>query len=260
MKLLSAILLSFCLFFQTTTVHTETKSSLTELDQLADEALQMTKFTRHEEAKRLLEQFAHLFSEHGVHDKTFSMDELRVLTVTHHEALKAVTSIDLDQEERIRHVTTFRLAMDAVVSTHQPLWAEMESPILEAFSQVKNAALEGDRHRYEQKLNTFLSTYTIIQPSLKIDLPIERLQKLDAKITYIDQYRKEISHKEWSSQLDELEDDLKKLFSNVDEDEADPSIWWVITMTGSMIVLTLSYVSWRKYKGQKQKKQRKRDK
>lgn len=259
MNLISAILLSFTLIFNFTPIYAETDSSLVELDQLADEALQMTKFHRYEEAKRLLEQFSELFSKHGVHDKTFSMDELRVLTVTHHEAMKAVTSIDLDGDERIRHVTTFRLAMDAVVSTYQPLWAEMESPILEAFKQVKNAALEGDHQTYEKNLNAFLSTYTMIQPSLKIDVPVERLQKLDAKITYIDQYRKDIDHKEWSMQLDELEDDLKKLFTNVDKDEADPSIWWVIMMTGSIIVLTLSYVSWRKYKGEKQQKKQRKD-
>jgi len=47
--------------------------------------------------------------------------------------------------------------------------------------------------------------------------------------------------------------DLKNLFENMDEDEADPSLWWVIISTGSIIILTLSYVGWRKYKGDREK-------
>ena len=40
--------------------------------------------------------------------------------------------------------------------------------------------------------------------------------------------------------------------SPMDEDEADPSLWWVIISTGSIIILTLSYVGWRKYQGEKE--------
>jgi sporulation protein YpjB len=44
----------------------------------------------------------------------------------------------------------------------------------------------------------------------------------------------------------------------MDQDQADPSLWWVIISTGSIIIMTLSYVGWRKYKGDKdiQKDQR----
>jgi sporulation protein YpjB len=59
-------------------------------------------------------------------------------------------------------------------------------------------------------------------------------------------------------ELEGLETDLKKLFSDMDEDQTDPSLWWVIISTGSIIIMTLSYVGWRKYKGDKdiQKDQR----
>lgn len=40
----------------------------------------------------------------------------------------------------------------------------------------------------------------------------------------------------------------------MDEDEADPSLWWVIISTGSIIIATLSYVGWRKYNGDKEMK------
>ena len=68
----------------------------------------------------------------------------------------------------------------------------------------------------------------------------------------------QFSEEGWMEELDTLEVDLKKLFSEINEDEMDPSIWWVIAMTGSIIITTLSYVSWRKYGGQKTQKNEKR--
>ena len=44
-----------------------------------------------------------------------------------------------------------------------------------------------------------------------------------------------------------------KITAGRKKDEADPSLIWVIISTGGMIVLTLSYVGWRKYRGEKEK-------
>lgn len=257
MKLLSGILLSLTLFLNGGLSDSKPDPVVNELDQLADEALQLTKFSRFEEAKSLLERYAVLFSEHGVKEQTFTMDDIRVLTAAHHEALRALTSVDREKEERIRLVTAFRLANDAVQSNHQPMWLEMESSIIKGFRDVKNAALDGDQESYNRHLNAFLSTYKVIQPSLKIDLPAEKLQKIESRIEFFDKYRANFTEQDWTSQLEDFEADLKSLFAGVDEDEADPSLWWVISMTGSVIILTLSYVSWRKYRGEKKEMKRK---
>jgi len=75
---------------------------------------------------------------------------------------------------------------------------------------------------------------------------------LDARINFIDVYRSQIvSNPKSLKELDGLETDLKKLFTDMDEDQVDPSLWWVIISTGSIIIMTLSYVGWRKYKGDK---------
>ena len=89
-------------------------------------------------------------------------------------------------------VTKFRLVMDALNSQHQPLWVEMEDPIMEAFNGVKVAAENGNVDEYQTTLNVFLSKYNIIQPSIKLDIPVERAQSLDARITYLDHYRQDV--------------------------------------------------------------------
>ncbi|MCR8846927.1 sporulation protein YpjB [Rossellomorea sp. SC111] len=238
----------------------ESPSPINELDEISDQALQMTKAGRYEEAKHLLVYFSEEFASLSA-QQSFSMDELRILTISHNLALESINQSSLALEERVNAVTKFRLVMDALNSQHQPLWVEMEDPIMEAFNGVKVAAENGNVNEYQTTLNVFLSKYNIIQPSIKLDIPVERAQSLDARITYLDHYRQDVLEGEQTmSELTALETDLQNLFENMTEDEADPSLWWVIISTGSIIVSTLSYVGWRKYKGQGEVKKSERQK
>ncbi|MGA9225952.1 MAG: sporulation protein YpjB, partial [Mesobacillus sp.] len=98
------------------------------------------------------------------------------------------------------------------------------------------------------------SLYNVIYPSMKIDINPETIQKIDAKVSFIDQYRPQIlSEASSQEELEALESDLQTIFDEMTEDEADPSLWWVMISTGSIIILTLSYVGWRKYKGDSKK-------
>jgi sporulation protein YpjB len=181
------------------------------------------------------------------------MDELRIVTVSHDEAMEAAVNSSMEYEERVTKMTKFRLVVDAISTSHQPLWIEMKESILTAFQQAKEAANSGDSAHFHTNFNTFLSLYNVIYPSMKIDVSVENIQKLDARINYIDEYRSEVVNNMKSQQeLEGLETDLKDLFENMDEDEADPSLWWVIISTGSIIILTLSYVGWRKFQAEKE--------
>ncbi|KQU59797.1 sporulation protein YpjB [Rossellomorea marisflavi] len=237
----------------------ESPAGTGELDELADQALQMTKAGKYEEAKKFLTHFSEVFPASGG-SRPLSMDELRILTMSHDYAVESINQVSADHAQKVNAVTKFRLVIDTLSSRYQPLWVEMEDPIMEAFSDVKTAAEEGDMEAYHSTLNAFLSKYNIIQPSVRLDLPVERSQALDAKITYLDHYRKSVLKSEGMTELTTLEGDLKDLFENVTEDEADPSLWWVIISTGSIIISTLSYVGWRKYKGQKEAKTTERQK
>jgi len=119
---------------------------------------------------------------------------------------------------------------------------------------VKTDAREGNNDQFHSNLNSFLSLYNVIYPSMKIDINPETIQKIDAKVSFIDQYRPQIlSEASSQEELDALESDLQTIFDEMTEDEADPSLWWVMISTGSIIILTLSYVGWRKYKGDSKK-------
>lgn len=258
-RILAGLIIQLLIF--PTTMNAETTDNWDKLDELSGQALMMVKQERYEEAKQLLQQFSNEFLMVNIQNRSFSMDELRIITVTHNSAVEAVTSTSLSVEERIRKVTQFRLVIDAISSEYQPLWTEMEDSIMTTFSAMKQTLLEdGDNKSYQHQLNLFLSKYEIIQPSIKVDIPADKIQKIDSHINFLDSYREEELKKSTRlQQMEQMEIDLKQLFDKMTEDDADPSLIWVMISTGSVIILTLSYVAWRKYKGDKQKKLPKRE-
>jgi sporulation protein YpjB len=233
-------------------VFANSQRPLDRLDNISDEALQMIKFQRYEDGKKLLDYFSEQYTDISSKEHSFTMDQQRIITVSHDEALEAAVSPNMDYEERVQRLTKFRLVVDAIATSHQPLWTEMENQIMTVFQEAREAASSGDSAHFHSNFNAFMSLYNIIYPSMKIDVSAENIQRIDARINFIDEYRSEVVNNVKSQQeLEGLEMDLKNLFENMDEDEADPSLWWVIISTGSIIILTLSYVGWRKYQGEK---------
>lgn len=260
MKFKAVVLFVVILFFIPKNILADHQiSSIEKLDQISDEALQMVRSSRYEDAKKLLEYFSDEFMIYTMEHQQFSSDEKRIVTLVHNEAVEAMGNVSLNHDERINQVTKFRLAIDAITSTNEPLWTEMEAPVMTIFGEMKEAVESGDREGFHARLNSFLTLYEVIYPSMKLDAPAQRVQKIDARINYLDEYRSQVlTDKAGQEELAALEEDLEKLFENLAEDEADPSLWWVIITTGSIIVLTLSYVGWRKFKGEKERKTEKK--
>ena len=114
--------------------------------------------------------------------------------------MEAAVSSNMKYEERINKLTKFRLVIDAIATSHQPLWTEMEDQIMTAFHQAKEAAINGDTAHFHTNFNSFLSLYNVIYPSMKIDVPVENIQRLDARIDFIDEYRSQVVNNSKSQQ------------------------------------------------------------
>lgn len=230
-----------------------------ELNQIADDALQMTKQQRYADAKQLLEHFSGKFVKVNHADNGTAMRDLRVITATHEEALGSVTAASLPHRERVMKVTQFRLAVDALYSDHHPLWEEMQETVLDTWKMLNQSAKANDDQKYQQVLNQFLEKYSMIQPSIMLDRPETQVQMLDSRIAFLENNRSDPSEKKARvANIEELQRELIALFEGQQRDDADPSLIWVMIMVGSAISVTLIYAGWQKYKGEKQKEKQKR--
>ncbi|MBM7647978.1 sporulation protein YpjB [Bacillus ectoiniformans] len=251
MRILGYLLVICCFLMTPITSQAESLDSpLLKLDNIADQALEFTNAGRYSQAEDLLLYFNNEVSLIQTEGVLLSTSEWAVINASYQQALLAVQNPEGKERECVEAVTSFRLAVDAVATNQQPLWTEMEEPVMSAWAALKSTAKKQDAQAFNEALNTFLSTYNMIQPSLKVDMPSKDFSSLDSQIHSIDQLREKwAADGRTGQEMEQLEKELQMLFKQTHDEPAQPSLVWVISITGGIIISTLSYVSWRKFKG-----------
>ncbi|MFJ8527095.1 sporulation protein YpjB [Bacillus sp. NPDC094106] len=227
-----------------------------ELTGLLDDSLQLVKQKEDEKAIQVLQHFSEQFVlKENVQEKKVTPMHFRVISLAYDKAQQSLGGESLDRQMKIDDVLALQLAVDAEVSKFQPLWMEREERVMGAFAKVEKAMKKEDDERFQQSLNTFLHEFDIIYPSLMIALPENQSQRVNAHLSYLDEFRNMmLKNKSGQTQLGIIKGDLQKIFQTVKKDEVDSSLIWFMTITGGIILFTLTYVGWRKYKGEKAKR------
>ncbi|WP_050615410.1 sporulation protein YpjB [Bacillus testis] len=241
--------------------HVASASSQLDLfDRKSDEALQLAKLQRYEDSMGALEAFSVGALQKMTSRAGFKVEEQEVAISAYNQAIEALEDSNADLADKVTALTKLRLVADAIQTVRHPLWTEMEGQMMATFEEAKRAVEEKDQNQFHSSLNKLLSQYDLIYDSMKLNLNAETMQGLDSKFQYINVIRPQL-FKQGADQkeLDVLQYDMKQIFDKMKEDEADPSLWWVIFTTGGIIISTLSYVGWRKYKGLKEKVKGKND-
>lgn len=92
----------------------------------------------------------------------------------------------------------------------------------------------------------------MIYPSLTIDISEDQLDTVGKHIAVIEQEGfQQMTESTKLERLSLLQNDLKSVFDRVEEDDADPSLLWVMITTGGIIITALTYVGYRKYRAEK---------
>lgn len=235
--------------------HTD-KDKWDKLNQTSDKVLQLVKQEKLSEAKQLLQYFSEQFLAISYDQSSLSMNDLRVITTSYDQALEAVTSVRMSHEDRVMKATELRLVIDAVTAQHNPLWINTKGTILKNIDDLKETAKKKESQAFQHQFNHFLRNYRMIRPALLVSLDTTQMQRLDSQVTFLDRSRSQLSHDKLLEHLDLMETQFKKLYGEIKEDQADPSLLWVMFTMGGMIFASLSYVGYKKYKADKRKKLR----
>ena len=240
-------LLLVLLFTFPVNVHASQVDTKQVWNDIAANVLEFGKEEQFDRSKMMLEKFTKVFP--GDQSSKLSNTELRVILNTHDRALKAVTSMDEANDQRIQALTEFRLAVDALVTEKQPIWHQTDDQILPLINEMATAIEHGDVDIYNASKDRFLGSYSVIRPALAIDLSPETQQRLDSHIAFIESYASE-QNSELTGQLQTMYDDFDKAYHPSHSEES--SLLWLIISIGGTIILTLLYVIYRKYKGEKE--------
>lgn len=254
-RMLLLISVFFILFSQSVNAEKkfDTKQWL-ELNHTADQVLQLVKEEKYSDAKQLLEFFSKQFLAIRNKDKNLTMTQLRVITTSYENAHGALTSVSAPHQQRVNAVSELRLVIDAFTSEHHPLWKKTETQIMGSIKKMELAIDTGDKTSFNQSLNDFLQKYGIIRPAILVDLQPQQFQRVDSHVKFLEKYRASIiEDTNKQNQIKIMKQDFEEMYRGFEEDQADPSLWWVMFSIGGTIMLSLIYVGYKKYKAEKDK-------
>ncbi|MCD7033385.1 sporulation protein YpjB [Metabacillus sp. GX 13764] len=255
-KLMSVGLIAIFLTFIPYRAEAEGSVNWTSLNAISHDVFHLAKEHHFAESLQLISYYGRQFKKLDMKEAGISYDELRAIAAVHQNAEEALQS-KKEPEEKIKAVTQFRLLSDALHSKNEPLWGSMEEEIMTAFAETKKVAEKGKP--YQEEWKKFLSLYEMIYPSVSVDVSSDKVKKVDSDIAIIaDRQFAGLSENAKTKLLDAAQTDIQKLFEKAKDDEADPSLIWVMISTGSIILLSLSYAGFKKYKGEQQQKQQKK--
>ncbi|WP_209122613.1 sporulation protein YpjB [Alkalihalobacillus sp. BA299] len=233
---------------------TEHKEYWSSLNDTSDKVLQLVKQEKYEEAKQLLDYFSKQFLSIDHQQSSLSMSDLQIITKSFERAMESVTAVSMNHVERVRLATEFRLVVDALASPHHPLWLSSEQSIMKSLNELKGTMQQKDAQAFRHKVNEFLRLYQMIRPALLVSVEGEQVQKIESLVQFMDRYGTDMIHDtSMQKQLFVMEKEFQNLYQQVKEDSADPSLIWVMLTIGGMIIMSLSYVGWKKYRAEKRR-------
>ncbi|MDF2556483.1 MAG: sporulation protein YpjB [Bacillales bacterium] len=226
-------------------------SPISKLDDIIDQTLRLVAVGKNAEAEKLMLQFDKEFKSYSNANKQLSENEFLIISKAQQESIEVFKN-SAESKELHNKVTSLRLAVDALEDNGKPLWLEMKEPINITIKNIEKAIDNKDYDQYNFYFNLLLTQYQKIVPAMKLDVEKSTFQSIDQKIQGIEASRRQIFLDDSShSQIIELKTELNGVFQTVLIESTEPSLIWVISTTGGIILITLSYVGWRKYAAEK---------
>lgn len=225
-----------------------------ELNHTADQVLQLVKEQKYTEGKQLLDLFSKQFLSIRTNENSLTMTQLRIITASFENAMGALTSVSLSHEQRVNAVSELRLVIDAFTSKHHPLWKQTEAQVLNEIKKIESAIEASDQTEFNHALNQFLQKYGMIRSAVMVAIEPHQFQRIESHVKYLEKYRNGILEDTTKQeQIKIMKKDFEKLYHGFEEDQTDPSLWWVMFSIGGTIMLSLFYVGYKKYKAEKDK-------
>ncbi|MDN4074547.1 MULTISPECIES: sporulation protein YpjB [Fictibacillus] len=226
-------------------------SSLDNVTQLSDKALELAKEERYKEASEVLFYLSSQFGK-GALKTDLGEDKIRMVDVTMEDTIETLGRAEEPRDVKIHQLTGVRLLVDALISDHQPLWKQTEYQLINPLKHMQLSLRNNQSQEYQEAANEFLANYSMIRPAVSMDVTDTFFDRVDKDAEFIDISRNRIfTSSADKRKLESVRSDFEKLFA-AKEDNAEPSLFWLIFSIGGIIFSTLFYVGWRKYKAEKE--------
>ncbi|WP_182199401.1 sporulation protein YpjB [Paraliobacillus salinarum] len=161
--------------------------------------------------------------------------------------LEIVNRDDITHQYKVNHARSLVITVDAIEQSESPLWIKSK----QALDKKLETTIQSDDFS-QQAIEDLLIHWQMLRPALQITLDEDDFVELDRLFSNLGKE---------SLNIKEDTETVFKYSQLIDihspASEADPlTFYWIILMVGGIIIITLSYVAWKKYKAEKKRKQK----
>lgn len=255
-KVLMAILIASFLIFPTSgqAKSPSTNDTWTNISNLATKTTQAVENGETKAGLTFLDAFSKAWESAQTNSNIKLTDvQSRTLNATI-ENMKNDINNQADPIKLKRDAVEFNLAVDALSPDGTPIWLSMGDQLTSALDTAIKDVQAGNDTKFQVDFNQFLDLYQMVYPSMAIDVPANQLNKVEGTVISIMDHRMIVLQNKTSAvnELQTLNKNLKTIFvipnQSVDALPTE-SLNSMILSVGSLIILTLFYVSWKKYRG-----------
>lgn len=164
-----------------------------------------------------------------------------------HHNLQIVNDTTIDRQDKLDGAMALVIALDAIENKQQPIWKKTKESLHTNIESVLEEGIIADNKR-----NEIIAQWEILRPTLAFMLEEDSYKQLVTAYNQLYDGNNETNIEPF--QVVFRQANLMDITFPA-EQGSFLSFYWIILIVGGSIILTLSYVAWRKYKGQKKKKQ-----
>ncbi|MFY0543087.1 sporulation protein YpjB [Brevibacillus sp. H7] len=230
--------------------------SLAELDKLAGDMLELTRRGDLEGAQQKVHLLANRFPNQTL-PFAIRIESLNAVTQSIMAAKKSFASGHVNEEQLLWHATQVRLAIDALSHVHQPMWRSFYTSYANQMQNLLQSSVERDLSQFRAQFEENTRLYWAIKPAMSVHLPEEQMNEMEAAYDLISKeiHRNEMEWQEVREALRQLIGAMQIAF--IGEDKSTIALlmhpgspFLPIVAIVAALVLSLSYVAWKKYAGQ----------
>jgi sporulation protein YpjB len=187
-----------------------------------------------------------------------TIDGIQVISQSIAETMHALNATRPDDHKVTMSMVRTRLVIDALSHKEQPMWLGFRKQVVQDLDALSAAARNADDQAASQSLALWKGHVSLIRPAIIVSREMSDAIKLDSITAFLDH---EVKAGEWEAirqAMPDLQDTVKQIFDerqNNDHETVAPiaptsepphPLLWSLTL-GTMIVLVLTWVAWRKY-------------
>lgn len=233
----------------------EKQAKWQKLNELAEEALLFAKKQEFAASKKSINDLAAHFIRIEIGQYVDRIEQAQILLDSIVQAKNTLNPIEPNQEQVEHKIWRLRLALDAVSHKKQPLWINYYPTLAKTISEVMYSIEHNERDRFYHLLNQLSAQFEMVRPAMIVSHPPGVVEKLDSQLSYLQTNKGELwQNKDRAMQMMKaFERQMKTAFFQK-VDNSLQSLLFIILGIGTLICSVLSYVAWRKYKGERERR------